>query len=380
MPRSHPIGIVCTQRGEHLATGGEQARARIRRDDKKLRPSCCDHGKSPRSSPCLKAYRDGGGVRIIDEEHHIITAVSHGGEVVVRQPRVRHQGIGPGRKGCRIVSREEIRLHGLVCDDTSPLKDVRRGDDVLPLVQHHGLLKGAVVVRVNLDGRVVLRRHDVQENIREQSPHPCGPRRVRTHRGGVVRAKVAGIANLHRAGNYRTGRERNLRTGDGNGLARTDHVPSVEKDIRGNARERDGVAQRDDLAGIDGRIRSHCGPGGRSVGRIAVAPDLRPRGSRGLTWHGEVGFVAILPLIIIDDRVVLRGGDRDDAVHAPGSVHGGIDRLHRGKHRLLGNGNVEELHGRRCKQPGPQLLRGRTHRHRGLDGPGLRFQYPVSAE
>src|SRR5262249_34993539 len=100
----------------------------------------------------------------------------------------------------------------------------------------------------------------------------------------------------------------------------------------------DRVVEDDHGTGVDDVVG---GAGGGAVGGVAVAPDLRG----GLGRVGQIGLVAVLRLVVDDDRVVGDGGGGRVGVDRAWGL--GLAGVERAEQLGLGEGNVERLDERR---------------------------------
>ena len=219
---------------------------------------------------------------------------------------------------------------------------------VLSLGKGDRLFISAVIVGIDLHRRPSGPRHHrdrgVAENvvvIRERRPRRRG-RHVRADRHPVFRAPEPVLEDLDAAGEQRIRGSRVAGFGQRDRLVGSHLVAGIEIERR-QVVGIDVVAQAEHRAGRDQvrRVARRV-----AVGGISVAVDQ----GGGLDRIGDVALVAVLPVVVVDHRVVRGCGEGDE--HGQRIDCGGVDP---GKARelvVLGKRNVIDLGRRRIGRDG----------------------------
>ena len=114
------------------------------------------------------------------------------------------------------------------------------------------------------------------------------------------------------------------RAGHDESTVRCNLVTAVEQDDAGIARsEVDHVLEPDHRSAIDHIVGVEHHAGCSAIGEVAISPNAC---SRAAGRVGDVTFVAIFPMVPIDDRVISGRGKGDLVCYLTGRSSGGIDR------------------------------------------------------
>ncbi len=192
----------------------------------------------------------------------------------------------------------------------------------LPFAQRFCRLVSPIGVGVDLYAGAAFTGHDDEAGILEHLV-VVDIRNVLADRNTIKGSPVAGIEDFNGACEQRPRVGSPSSLGNRNVLTRGDFVAAVKVDRR-KIVGRHRVVQDDHRAGIDhiACIRGH--PWRGAVGHVAIAPDLcTPRITSSprtveIGGIGNVGIVAILPLVIVHNGVVRGRSDRDVRLHRAG--------------------------------------------------------------
>ena len=296
---------------------------------------------------------DGRGGRVVEVDVHLVSRDRGADRAVVGvTPRgARHEAVPPAFVGRRLVRGEQTHLHvggrghgraGQDVGDSDPSDEL-----AVALIQVEREVRRAVAVGVDLDDGGVLFRHDREADELE------GSRRQVLPDGDLERgAPPVDVEHLDRAAELRLHAGRGPgRSGHRHQLGRGDLVAAVEADLQrvADATGHGNVVDEDD--DVPGLQQIAWKAGRCTVGCIAVAPDLNAaevsRTRVEVGGAADVGVEAVLPLVVVDDRVV--GGDRqrDHRVHRV-VLGKALDRLRPRTSLRFRDRNVVGLNSRLC--------------------------------
>ncbi len=291
--------------------------------------------------------------------------------VAVRPEGGRHQAEEVALVVLVDVAGDQIHLHGAVRENSGPDLDISVHQPRRTLVQGHRGFKGAVGVRIDLNGRPALAGHDGQPGVLEDLVvHRIG--HVDTDRNPEVCSPVRRVEDLVRAGQQSVGAGRPAAAGDRNGLGRRDLVAAVEIDHRVPRRRRDRVAQDDHGAGG----QEVGGEAGRcAIGRVAIPPDLgaaRIAGAVQVRRIRDVRIESVFVVVVVDDGAVGEDGDRHVGPHGIDGISARPvgDGLEGRQDVVLRHRHMEVLHRRGIRRPGLQA-KAAGQRQGHPEGPSL---------
>ena len=182
----------------------------------------------------------------------------------------------------------------------------------LPLVQRVRPLERAVAVQIHPHDGAVGHGHDADAGDVE---HVAGHHHVFAGGHDVLLAPLARVRYFNRTGQQ--GRRPGIPAGPGHRHRprHPDLVPAVPEEVRLHARNRNLLDGEHDLAAGDAIVRRRragyrVGAFGRAaVGRIEVAPDF----GGALRGTGQIRFVAVLPVVVVDHRIAGEAGNGNHA-------------------------------------------------------------------
>ena len=288
----------------HRAEGVKILPARVRKTGsganghlKLINPVRARHGEAAGTGFGIVINRNGVGARIVKiNVGRLRTAGRRGHWRVVGTAPCRHRiqrepvaGIARPH-----MANNNVGLNRLGRRDPATHHDATVDQIGFALVQDNVRRAHAGAERINRHRRVVLRRHNEQANVFEEIV-----RQVLADRADVIRPVVNGGQHTDRPGEHRPRRGRPAGTGNDQRLVRRDAVARVPQKLRGIARQRHHIGQRDDRA-IGQPQRIVCKSRRNAMRVVAVTPDLR----RGLRRIAQVSFVTVLPLVVINHRAV----------------------------------------------------------------------------
>ena len=251
-------------------------------------------------------HRDGDGVSVGIVQDDIGAGVGAGrahGIVVVAAPLgKRGDGVPVVAESGAANARTHVHLHRGRGSDHAPGLDAVREIPGLPLVKRIGPFEHPVAVQIQPHDGAVGLGHDADPGNVELIPVD---RHVFAGRHHVLPAPLGGVRHFHRTGQQRLWPGIPSEPGNRHRTGHADLVAAIPEDIgleAGNRNLLDGI---DHLAAGNAiiRRRSAChriGSFGRTaVPRVEIAPNL----GRALRGAGQVGLVAVLPMVVVDHRV-----------------------------------------------------------------------------
>ena len=320
-----------------LSAGAGETGAGILRHLKLKHTAGARHGKTPAA--------DAGGIVDRNRRRVRVVKVNERGVSVGRGADRRHVTVTPlvrriERKPVRRVMRadvadDKIDLHRFCGVDAAALFDAAVDEIRFTAIQgHRERRRCAGTIGVNRHRSSILFRHHHETHVLEQRI-----RHVLSHRADVARAVINRRSDLNRAGQHRAGGGGPRGARNHQRLGGCHAIPRVEEQVRRVARQGNEIAQREHRARRErGRV---VGVTRRdAVGIVPVAPDLRG----GLRRVGNVCFVTVLPLIVVNHRSLAGDDHRENRIE--GCAHVGLQRGERLSDLRLWHGQVEIVHQR----------------------------------